>query len=338
MRTSCDETTKAIYPGTFDPLTNGHLDLIARGAKIVDDLVVAILRNSEKGTPLFTVPEREEMIREATAEFGNVSVATFDGLLVDFARAQGAKAVLRGIRAISDYEYEFQMAMMNRKLNPELETLFMMPAEKYTYVSSRLIKGVFQLGGDVSALVPPLVMERLKAKASAATDDRAGAVRADRYLCVRPDSAREYCAGDAGARCRVRVWAEPGVSAARGVRGFRGGCECGGRGACAATGGGCLRRGCRRRIFRWRRLRAMPFPDGFADVVICNSVLHFARDERIFWRWWRSCGGCCGRAGCCFAGWGRRIGMEFERAASAHLPDRAMGRSGSWWMRRCCWR
>lgn len=157
-------TIKAIYPGTFDPLTNGHLDLIARGAKIVDQLVVAILRNSEKGTPLFTVPERQEMIHEATRGFGNVSVTTFDGLLVDFARQQGAKAVLRGIRAISDYEYEFQMAMMNRKLDPELETLFMMPAEKYTYVSSRLIKGVFQLGGDVTALVPPLVVERLKAK------------------------------------------------------------------------------------------------------------------------------------------------------------------------------
>jgi pantetheine-phosphate adenylyltransferase len=158
------QTIKAIYPGTFDPLTNGHLDLIARGAKIVDHLVVAILRNSEKGVPLFTVPEREAMIREATAGFGNVSVATFDGLLVDFAKEQGARAVLRGIRAISDYEYEFQMAMMNRKLNPDIETLFMMPAEKYTYVSSRLIKGVFRLGGDVTALVPPLVMERLKAK------------------------------------------------------------------------------------------------------------------------------------------------------------------------------
>lgn len=157
-------TVKAIYPGTFDPLTNGHLDLIARGAKIVDHLVVAILRNSEKGAPLFTVPEREEMISEAVAGFRNVSVKTFDGLLVDFARQQGAKAVLRGIRAISDYEYEFQMAMMNRKLDPELETLFMMPAEKYTYVSSRLIKGVFQLGGDVTALVPPMVVERLKAK------------------------------------------------------------------------------------------------------------------------------------------------------------------------------
>jgi pantetheine-phosphate adenylyltransferase len=160
------QIVRAIYPGTFDPLTNGHLDLIARGAKIVDELVVAILRNADKGVPLFTVPERVEMIQEAIAGAGfkNVTVTTFDGLLVEFARAQGAKAVLRGIRAISDYEYEFQMAMMNRKLDPELETLFMMPAEKYTYVSSRLIKGVFKLGGDVTALVPPLVMERLKAK------------------------------------------------------------------------------------------------------------------------------------------------------------------------------
>src|ERR1019366_1460432 len=139
-------TVKAIYPGTFDPLTNGHLDLIARGSKIVDELVVAILRNSDKGAPLFTVAERVEMILEAIVESGfqNVSVTTFDGLLVDFARAQGAKAVLRGIRAITDYEYEFPMAMMNRKLDPNLETLFMMPTEQYTYVSSRLIKGVFK--------------------------------------------------------------------------------------------------------------------------------------------------------------------------------------------------
>ena len=157
-------TVRAIYPGTFDPLTNGHMDLVARGAKIVDELVVAILRNSEKTEPLFTVEERYEMILAETQGFKNVSVAIFNGLLVDFARERGAKAVLRGIRAISDYEYEFQMAMMNRKLDPELETLFMMPAEKYTYVSSRLIKGVFQLGGDVSALVPPLVMERLRRK------------------------------------------------------------------------------------------------------------------------------------------------------------------------------
>jgi pantetheine-phosphate adenylyltransferase len=158
---------KAIYPGTFDPLTNGHLDLIERGSRIVDELVVAILRNSDKGVPLFTVDERMEMIAEAiaTSGFQNVSVTTFNGLLVDFAHSQGAKAVLRGIRAITDYEYEFPMAMMNRKLDPNLETLFMMPTEQYTYVSSRLIKGVFNLGGDVSALVPPLVMQRLKAKA-----------------------------------------------------------------------------------------------------------------------------------------------------------------------------
>ena len=161
------QNVKAIYPGTFDPLTNGHLDLIARGSKFVDELVVAILKNSDKGEPLFTVSERVEMIAEAIQDYPNVSVTTFDGLMVDFARTQGAKAVLRGIRAISDYEYEFQMAMMNRKLDPELETLFMMPAEKYTYVSSRLIKGVFKLGGDVSGLVPPLVMERLKKKGTA---------------------------------------------------------------------------------------------------------------------------------------------------------------------------
>jgi len=161
------QNVKAIYPGTFDPLTNGHLDLIARGSKFVDELVVAILKNSEKGEPLFTVSERVEMIAEAIQDYPNVSVTTFDGLMVDFARTQGAKAVLRGIRAISDYEYEFQMAMMNRKLDPKLETLFMMPAEKYTYVSSRLIKGVFKLGGDVSGLVPPLVMERLKKKGTA---------------------------------------------------------------------------------------------------------------------------------------------------------------------------
>ena len=159
---------KAIYPGTFDPLTNGHLDLIERGSRIVDELVVAILNNADKGVPLFSVDERMEMIADAIAQsgFANVSVTTFDGLLVDFARSQGARAVLRGIRAISDYEYEFPMAMMNRKLDPTLETLFMMPTEQYTYVSSRLIKGVFMLGGDVSGLVPPLVMQRLKAKAT----------------------------------------------------------------------------------------------------------------------------------------------------------------------------
>jgi pantetheine-phosphate adenylyltransferase len=155
---------KAIYPGTFDPLTNGHLDLIERGSKIVDQLVVAILLNSDKGAPLFTVAERFEMISQSVKPYDNVSVMTFDGLLVNFAQSQGAKAVLRGIRAITDYEYEFPMAMMNRKLAPNLETIFMMPTEQYTYVSSRLIKNVFELGGDVSELVPSLVMQQMRAR------------------------------------------------------------------------------------------------------------------------------------------------------------------------------
>jgi pantetheine-phosphate adenylyltransferase len=142
-------------------LTNGHLDLIARGARIFDHLVVAILRNSEKA-PLFSVAEREEMISEAVSGFGNVSVATFDGLLVEFAVEQQAQAVVRGIRAISDYEYELQMALMNRRLAPQLETVFLMPAEKYSYVSSRLIKSVFELGGSVEGLVPPAVISRLR--------------------------------------------------------------------------------------------------------------------------------------------------------------------------------
>jgi len=158
-------TVRAIYPGTFDPLTNGHLDLIARGSKIFDHLVVAILNNAEK-QPLFSVQERVEMIQETTREFDNVSVSQFDGLLVDFARLQHAQALLRGIRAISDYEYELQMALMNRRLAPELETVFMMPAEQYSYLSSRLIRGVFRLGGSVEGLVPPTVIERLHARAS----------------------------------------------------------------------------------------------------------------------------------------------------------------------------
>ena len=156
-------SAKALYPGTFDPPTNGHVDLIQRGAKLFEHLTVAILNNPVKN-PLFTLEERVEMLKEVTGALANVSVATFGGMMVEFARQSGATAVLRGIRAISDYEYEFQMAMMNRKLDPELETLFMMPGEKYTYVSSRLIKGVYQLGGDVSALVPPNVVERLKSK------------------------------------------------------------------------------------------------------------------------------------------------------------------------------
>ena len=151
---------KAIYPGSFDPVTNGHLDLIARGAKIFDHLVVAILRNSAKN-PLFTVEERVEMLTEGVASLHNVSVATFDGLLVDFARDQQSQAVMRGIRAISDYEYEFQMALMNRRLAPELETIFLMPDAKYSFVSSRLVKEVFVLGGSVDGLVPKYVIDRL---------------------------------------------------------------------------------------------------------------------------------------------------------------------------------
>jgi len=158
-------TVKAIYPGSFDPLTNGHLDLIARAAKIFDHLVVAILRNSSKN-PLFSVEERVAMLSEGTAEFDNVSVSTFDGLLIDFAREQRAHAVVRGIRAISDYEYEFQMAMMNRRLSPQVETIFLMPDAKYSFVSSRLVKEVYRLGGSVDGLVPKFVIERLYEKTS----------------------------------------------------------------------------------------------------------------------------------------------------------------------------
>jgi pantetheine-phosphate adenylyltransferase len=157
-------TVKAIYPGTFDPLTNGHLDLVARGAKIFDHLVVAILNNSEKAAPLFSVSERIEMLTEAVQRFGNVSVATFNGLLVDFVLEQRAQAILRGVRAISDYEYELQMALMNRRLAPDVETVFLMADEKYSYVSSRLIKNVFELGGSVDGLVPETVIRRLKAR------------------------------------------------------------------------------------------------------------------------------------------------------------------------------
>jgi len=155
----------AIYPGTFDPPTNGHLDLIRRGAKIFDELIVALLRNSEK-TPLFTHGERLSMLKECVSELPNVKVDSFDGLLVDYAQRKGAKAVLRGIRAVSDYEYELQMALMNRKLDPRLETIFMMPAEAYSYLSSRLVREIAMLGGSVHDLVPELVEERLKRRLS----------------------------------------------------------------------------------------------------------------------------------------------------------------------------
>jgi len=154
-------SVSALYPGTFDPPTNGHLDLIERGAKLFDHLTVAILSNPVKD-PLFTVEERVEMLKESTAALKNVSVATFDGLMVEFARQQGVSAVLRGIRAISDYEYEFQMALMNRRLAPEIETVFLQPAGRYSFISSRMVKEVFSFGGDIIGLVPPNVFKRLR--------------------------------------------------------------------------------------------------------------------------------------------------------------------------------
>ena len=155
--------TLAIYPGSFDPLTNGHVDIIQRGAKLFDRIVVAIMLNVEK-SPLFTVAERVDIAREVFADNPKVEVDTFDGLLVDYARRKHAGVIVRGLRAISDFEYEMQMALMNRNLNPNVETVFMMPAEPYTYVSSRLVKEVAALGGTVTNLVPRLVEERLREK------------------------------------------------------------------------------------------------------------------------------------------------------------------------------
>jgi pantetheine-phosphate adenylyltransferase len=153
----------AIYPGSFDPPTNGHLDLIERGSKIFDELIVAVLRNADK-SPLFSVSERLRMLEEMTTDFSNVRVDSFDGLMVEYAVRVKAGVVLRGIRAISDYEYELQMALMNRKLQPDLETVFMMPAEQYSYLSSRLVREVAQLGGSIQDLVPELVEQRVKEK------------------------------------------------------------------------------------------------------------------------------------------------------------------------------
>jgi pantetheine-phosphate adenylyltransferase len=154
---------RAIYPGSFDPLTNGHLDLIERGSKIFEELIVAIVRNPEKD-PLFTLSERREMLEEMVAPFANVRVDVFEGLLVEYATQHKAKVLLRGIRAVSDYEYELQMALMNRKLQPQLETVFMMPAEAYSYLSSRLMKEISRLGGSVHGLVPELVEQKLREK------------------------------------------------------------------------------------------------------------------------------------------------------------------------------
>jgi pantetheine-phosphate adenylyltransferase len=158
-----DAETLAIYPGTFDPLTNGHVDIIQRGSRLFDRIVVGILLNVEK-SPLFTVEERVEIAREVFRPYANVEVDTFDGLLVEYARRKRAGVIVRGLRAISDFEYEMQMALMNRHLNPEVETVFMMPAEPYTYVSSRLVKEVAALGGSITTLVPTIVEDRLRKK------------------------------------------------------------------------------------------------------------------------------------------------------------------------------
>ena len=158
---------RAIYPGSFDPVTNGHLDIIQRGCKLFDEIIIAILVNPEK-EPFFTIEERQAMLAEVLTGIDRggcvLRVDDFEGLLVHYAVAQKANAIVRGIRAISDYEYELQMALMNRRLEPSIETVFMMPAEKYSYVSSRLVKEVFQLGGELEGLVPPLVEQQMKQK------------------------------------------------------------------------------------------------------------------------------------------------------------------------------
>jgi pantetheine-phosphate adenylyltransferase len=153
----------AVYPGTFDPVTFGHLDLVERGRRHVDKLIIAILRNEDKQT-LFSVAERTAFLREAVAGMPNVVVDDFDGLLVDYAKRTGASLILRGLRAVSDFEYELQMAMMNRRLAPQLETAFLMPNEAFSYVSSRLVREVAHLGGDVQGLVPPAVAKALTAR------------------------------------------------------------------------------------------------------------------------------------------------------------------------------
>jgi len=153
----------AIYPGSFDPVTNGHLDLIQRASNLFDRLVVAVLVNPEKD-PLFSPQERVKMLDLVVAHLPNVEVDTFEGLLVDYARSKGARVLLRGIRAVSDYEYELQMALMNRQLEPDMETVFMLPAEAYSYLSSRLVREVARLGGSIKGLVPAAVEERIRAK------------------------------------------------------------------------------------------------------------------------------------------------------------------------------
>lgn len=161
-------TVIAIYPGSFDPITNGHLDLIERGSRLFDRLIVAILQNEEKESPLFSVEERMEMLRDVVGGYVNVEIDHFHGLLVDYASARGATVLLRGIRAISDYEKELQMALMNRRLRPEIETLFLMAGEANSFISSRLVKEVIGLGGNISGMVPPSVEVRLRERFNAA--------------------------------------------------------------------------------------------------------------------------------------------------------------------------
>lgn len=155
--------SKAIYPGSFDPITNGHVDIIRRGIKVFDRIIVAVLKNPKKA-PLFTTKDRVRMIQEIFAADKHVEVRAFDGLLVDFARSNGTKVVIRGLRAISDFEYEFQMALMNRSLAPDVETFFMMPSLRYSFLSSNLVREVAALGGSVDGLVPDAVVRRLRAK------------------------------------------------------------------------------------------------------------------------------------------------------------------------------
>ena len=173
MSSPATQPRVAVFPGSFDPLTSGHVDIIERGCAIFDRVIVAVLVNADK-TPLFTVDERVGMIREVCEGRDGVEVDTFNGLLVDYARRKGATALIRGLRAVSDFEYEFQMALMNRRLNHDIETVFLMPAEQYTYTSSRLIKEVFRLGGEVGGLVPPVVEQRLRQKQASLEDRLAG--------------------------------------------------------------------------------------------------------------------------------------------------------------------
>ena len=155
---------RAIYPGTFDPLTNGHVDIIARACHLFDEVIVAMLVNPDK-IPLFAIPERIEILNEVVkSQFSQVSIETFGGLLVDFARQRQASAIIRGVRSIKDYEYELPMVLMNRRLNPEVETVLLVASEENSYVSSSLIKEVFRLGGSIDGLVPDSVIERMKQK------------------------------------------------------------------------------------------------------------------------------------------------------------------------------